>query len=205
MTIPTRSPDPAADGPTAARIRVAARVQVTRHRRLIRSPKDSHPLTRVMLKLYGRSTPPGYAVLTTTGRHSGRPRSTYVRVVREQDRMYLVMLRPPELAIRRPHALATWVWNIRADPAVTVRLRRRTYAGLVREIHDPGELRRARAAICDTVHLGDYGECLLHLKGLPTRAKIKDLHRYWCDTGITLAVEIRPVGGPPDVPLRRSS
>ncbi len=198
MTIPIRPHDAAADDdPTAARIRVAARIQVTRHRRLIRSPKDSHPLTRAMLRLYGRSTPPGYAVLTTTGRHSGRRRRTYVRVVREQDRLYVVMLRPPELAIRRPHALATWVRNIRADPAVTVQLRRHTYAGLVREIDDPAELQRARAAICDTVHLGDYGECLLHLKGLPTRAKIEDLHRYWFDTGIPLLVEIRPTDGPP--------
>lgn len=201
MTIPSRSHDQAADDPAGSdpagdQIRRAARIQVTRHRRLVRAPKHSHPLTRVMLRVYGRSTTPGYAVLTTTGRGSGRPRSTYVRVVREQDRLYAVMLRPPELAIRRPHAVSAWVWNIRADPNVTVRLRRHTFAGVVREIDDPAELRHARQAICDAVHPADYGECLLHLKGPPTRAKIKDLHRYWFDTGIPLLIEIRPVSGP---------
>jgi deazaflavin-dependent oxidoreductase (nitroreductase family) len=196
MTIGNRPQDPPADEQAAARIRVAARRQAPRHRRLVRGPTDSHWLTRTMLQVYGRrSTPPGYAVLTTTGRHSGRPRSTYVRVVREQDRLYAVMLRPPELAIRRPHAVATWVWNIRADPNVTVRLRRHTYDGVVREIVDPVELRCARQAICDAVHPADYGECLLHLKGMPTRRKIEDLHRYWVDTGIPLVIEIRPASG----------
>lgn len=193
MTIPSRGPDPTADDPAQARIRVAARRQVLLHRRLVEGPKDSHPLTRLMLKVYRRTTPPGYAVLTTTGRYSGQPRSTYIRVVRTQDRLYVVMLRPPELAIHRPDAVAAWVWNIRADPKVTVRLRRQTFAGVVREIGDPDELQRARSAICDTVHLADYGECLLHLKGLPTRTKIKGLHRYWLDTGIPLVIEIRPV------------
>jgi hypothetical protein len=38
--------------------------------------------------------------------------------------------------------------------------------------------------------LNDYGECSLHLRGLPTRAKIKDLHRYWFDTGIPLVIDL---------------
>jgi len=36
----------------------------------------------------------------------------------------------------------------------------------------------------------DYGECALHLRGLPTRAKIEELHRYWFDTGIPLVVDL---------------
>jgi hypothetical protein len=44
--------------------------------------------------------------------------------------------------------------------------------------------------LCETVSLMDYGECALHLRGLPTRAKIKELHRYWFDTGIPLAVDL---------------
>lgn len=72
-----------------------------------------------------------------------------------------------------------------------LRIGRRTYAGVAREISDPAELERAREAICETVHLIAYDECALHLRGLPSRAKIKELHRYWFDTGIPLVVELR--------------
>jgi len=40
------------------------------------------------------------------------------------------------------------------------------------------------------VHLIDYGECDLHLRGLPSRTKIKELHRYWFDTGIPIAIDL---------------
>jgi hypothetical protein len=70
-------------------------------------------------------------------------------------------------------------------------LRDATFHGLAREITDTAELRRARAAICETVHSLDYGECALHLRGLPTRTKIEDLHRYWFDTGIPVAIDGR--------------
>ena len=49
-----------------------------------------------------------------------------------------------------------------------------------------GEAQRIEA-----VNLFDYGECDIHLRGLPTRAKIKDLHRYWFNTGIPLVVDMR--------------
>ena len=62
--------------------------------------------------------------------------------------------------------------------------------GTAREIDDPVELERANEAICETVNASDYGECLLHLRGLPTRAKIKALHRYWFDTGTPIVVEL---------------
>jgi hypothetical protein len=52
------------------------------------------------------------------------------------------------------------------------------------------QLERARAAFVGTVHLFDYGECDVHLRGLPSRAKIDDLHRYWFETGIPLVVEL---------------
>jgi hypothetical protein len=73
---------------------------------------------------------------------------------------------------------------------VTLRLGRRTFTGVAREIDDPAELKSAREAICETVHVVDYGECLLHLRGLPTRSKIRELHRYWFETGIPIAVDL---------------
>jgi F420H(2)-dependent quinone reductase len=113
-----------------------------------------------------------------------------IRVVRRGDRAYLVQLRPPELAMRRPPAVAAWVWNIRANPNVTLRIRGGTFMGVARELTDASELEEARAAICRTGNLFDYAECSLHLRGMPTRAKIQDLRRYWFDTGIPLVVEL---------------
>ena len=59
---------------------------------------------------------------------------------------------------------------------------------MAREIDDPHELDEAKRAICETVHLTDYDECALHLRGFPTREKVMALHRYWFDTGIPLVV-----------------
>jgi F420H(2)-dependent quinone reductase len=96
--------------------------------------------------------------------------------------------------IERPQIVAGWVWNIRANPNVRLRLGLRTYSGVAREIEDPVELAKAREAICETVHLTDYDECFLHLRGLPTREKIKALHRDWFVTGIPIVVELSGKG-----------
>lgn len=174
----------------AAAIRAAARSEAPKHGRLLESARDGRILSAVMLRVFAVSTPPGHGVLTTTGRRSGKQRRNYVRAIRRQDKVYVVMLRPPALALERPLAVSSWVWNIRSNPNVYVRLRRHTFAGVAREISDPIELQQAREAICETVHLIDYGECRLHLRGRPSRSKIKDLHRYWFDTGIPLVIEL---------------
>jgi hypothetical protein len=101
-----------------------------------------------------------------------------------------MMLRPPELAKKRPTSTAAWVWNIRTNPRVELRLPGGTFTGTARELHDPEELAQAREALCETVNLFDYGECDLHLRGLPTRAKIEQLHGYWFETGIPMVVEL---------------
>jgi hypothetical protein len=113
-----------------------------------------------------------------------------VRVVRRGDKAYLLQLRPPELALERPNAAAGWVWNIRANPNVRLRIRGGNFPGIARELTDPAEVQQAREALCNTVALFDYGECDLHIRGLPSRAKIMQLHRYWFDTGIPLVVEL---------------
>lgn len=177
------------DDPTA--IREAALREAPKHRRLLRSPRDGRILSAIMLPFFALATPPGYAVLTTTGRRSGKQRRKCIRAIRRRDKAFIVQLRPPELAIERPTAVAAWVWNIRAKPNVRLRIGRRTYAGTAREIDDPLELAEAREALCETVHLIDYDECALHLRGLPTRDKITALHRYWFDTGIPIVVELK--------------
>ena len=139
--------------------------------------------------------PSGYGVLTTTGRRTGKVRRKCIRAIRRGDRAYIVQLRPPEVAMKRPTAVSAWVWNIRAQPRVSLRMRGGTFAGTARELHDPAELEQAREAICETVVPNDYGECALHLRGRPTREKIKELHRYWFDTGIPVVVELEETGG----------
>jgi deazaflavin-dependent oxidoreductase (nitroreductase family) len=185
------TPDDAAAPTRVAAIREAAMAEAPKHRRLLRSERDGRILSALMLPFLAIRAPAGYAVLTTTGRKSGIQRRKCVRAIRRGERVFIVQLRPPELAIERPNAVAAWVWNIRSNPNVRLRIGMRTYAGSAREIDDPLELEHAREAICATVHWTDYDECLLHMRGLPTREKIKALHRYWFDTGIPLVVELR--------------
>ena len=180
----------ATDSSEAARVRDAAAAEAPKHTRLIRSPRDGRVVNALTLLPILLLPPSAYGVITTTGRKTGKARRKCIRVVRRGDQAYLVQLRPPELAMTRPTAVSAWVWNIRANPNVKLRIRGGTFAGVARELTDPGELAKAREALCETVTLYDYGECILHLRGRPTRSKIQDLHRYWFDTGIPLVIEL---------------
>jgi len=175
----------------AAAIREAAVREETKHRRLITSPRHGQILSALMLPDYTFGTPPGHGVLTSTGRKTGKRRRKVVRAIRQGNHVYIVQLRPPTPAIQTPLKITAWVLNIRANPRIQLKLGRRTYAAVVREIETPAELARAREAFCEPVHIVDYGECLLHLKGLPSRQKIRDLHRYWFDTGVPLVAELQ--------------
>ncbi len=180
----------ATDSSEAARVRDAAAAEAPKHTRLIRSPRDGRVVNALTLLPILLLPPSAYGVITTTGRKTGKARRKCIRVVRRGDQAYLVQLRPPELAMTRPTTVSGWVWNIRANPNVKLRIRGGTFAGVARELTDPGELAKAREALCETVTPYDYGECILHLRGRPTRSKIQDLHRYWFDTGIPLVIEL---------------
>jgi deazaflavin-dependent oxidoreductase (nitroreductase family) len=176
----------------AAAIREAAIREKPKHRRWITSPKHGQILSGLMRPGYSAgSVPSGHAVLTTTGRKTGKPRHKVIRAIPRDDQVYIVQLRPPALAIDTPLSLAAWVLNIRADPHVQLKLGRRTCAATMREIEDPAELARAREIFCEPVHLVDYPECVIHLKGRPSARKIRDLHRYWFDTGVPLVAELQ--------------
>jgi deazaflavin-dependent oxidoreductase (nitroreductase family) len=180
----------ATDTSNAERVREAAAAHAPKHRRLIRSARDGRVVSALTLPLFLLLPQPGFGVITTTGRKTGKARRKCIRVVRRGHRAYLVQLRPPALAMARPTAVAAWVWNIRANPNVKLRIRGGTFAGVARELTDAGELAEARGVLCETVNLMDYAECHLHLRGLPTRSTIQDLHRYWFDTGIPLVIEL---------------
>jgi deazaflavin-dependent oxidoreductase (nitroreductase family) len=173
-----------------ASVRKAATEHAPKHKRLLRSASHGRLLSALMLPFLLVWPSSGYGVIATTGRRSGKRRRKCIRTVRRGSKVYIVQLRPPELAMSRPAAVSAWVWNIRSNPKVTLRIRGGTFSGVARELQDPAELAEARAAFCERVHPFDYGECSLHLRGLPTRAKIEDLHRYWFDTGIPLVVDL---------------
>jgi deazaflavin-dependent oxidoreductase (nitroreductase family) len=174
-----------------AAVREAAAEHASKHKRLIRSARDGRLLSAVMLPFFLVRPPSGFGVITTMGRKSGKARRKCIRMVRRGNKVYVVQLRPPELAKTRPSAVAAWVWNIRSNPDVELRIRGGTFRGIARELKEPAELAEAREAFCEAVHPFDYGECNVHLRGLPTRTKIKDLHRYWFDTGIPLVVDLK--------------
>lgn len=172
-------------------IRQAAAAEIGKHRRLLRTGRDGRILSALMLPLLRWAPPAGYGVLTATGRRTGRLRQRCVRMLRDGDRIYLVALRLPHIAVSNPAAVQAWLHNIRANPKVRVRIRGGTFDGDAREIADADERELARSLICDGVFPNDYGECALHLRGLPTRTKIQELHRYWFKTGIPIVIDLK--------------
>ncbi len=124
--------------------------------------------------------PTGVAELTTTGRKSGQPRSTFVRAYRDGARAYLV-------AITGEHTL--WLKNIRAHPTVTLRFGRKRFTGVARDPRDAAELAALRRAFTQT-HPFDYPENMVHRSGFPTRAKIVELHLAWLEGGTPLVVDL---------------
>ncbi len=186
---PAKSRSPAAVT-DPAQVRTAAAESEPSHKRIIRSASGGRALSALMLPFMLAVPPAGFGVLTTTGRRSGKTRRKCLRAIRRGDRAFLNMLRPPIVAVERPNIVTAWVLNLRADPAVRLRIRGGTFDGVARELTDPAELREAREVFCETVVPFDYGECNLHLRGIPSHAKIQELHRYWFDTGIPLVVDL---------------
>lgn len=156
-----------------------------------KSAQGGRILSAVMLPFFMVTPPAGFAVLTTTGRRTGKRRRKCVRAVREGNRAYLVMLGPALLGRTGPGTTSAWLWNVRSNPNVDLRIRGRTFAGVARELDDGPEKERAKEVYCEAVHAFDYMECNFHLGGRPTGARIKQLHRHWFDTGIPVAIDLR--------------
>lgn len=149
-------------------------------------------LSAMMLPFFLAMPPHGFGVLTTKGRRTGKTRRKCVRVVRDGDKAYLVMLGPALLGRTAPESTAGWLWNIRADPNVRLRIRGGTFAGMAHEIEDQAERQRAKEVYCSAVHRFDYVECDFHTGWRPTRDKVERMHRHWFDTGVPLAVDLAP-------------
>ena len=79
-----------------------------------------------------------YCYLTTRGRVSGRPHEIEIWFTAHGDTLYM---------LAGAGDRSDWVRNLRAEPAVTVRVRDTTYDATARVIQDPTEARRARTVV----------------------------------------------------------
>jgi deazaflavin-dependent oxidoreductase (nitroreductase family) len=175
---------------SSATPRDQARPQERKRNPFTRSARGGRVLSAMMLPFFTVRPPRGFGVLATTGRRTGKTRRKCVRVVRDGDSAYLVMLAPALVGKTGSQAVAAWLWNIRADPRVRLRIRGAEFAGSARELGEGPERERARGRYCEAVHAFDYMEYEFHIGGRPTRAKIQRLHRHWFETGIPLAIDL---------------
>lgn len=138
-------------------------------------------LSALQLPWFMLAPPSGFGVLTTTGRSTGKRRRKCVRVIRKEDRAFLVAI---------PGSAAAWIMNIRADPRVRLRIRGATRRGIAREIRDDQELQEALEAYCHTVHQFDHAAFDMHWPGRPTEPRIRQLLELWFDNGIPVGIDL---------------
>ncbi len=124
--------------------------------------------------------PRGFALLTVTGRRSGRPRQRPVRAVRRDDTLYAVAM----LGER-----SDWLRNVREEPRVGIKVGRQRYRGLAREIGDSAEQESALDIYVREVFPADYSDYAAYHWGWPTRRKIQEAHRRWAAEGVMVAID----------------
>lgn len=125
--------------------------------------------------------PPGFGILTTIGRRTGKPRRQSVRAIRDRDQVVVVCMMGER---------AAWLQNIRAHPQVTIRLGNQTLRGSAYEVVDPAQKQRAAEVYIGTTNPSDYFDYAVYHWGFPTRAKIERAHRRWFDEGIPVIMEL---------------
>jgi deazaflavin-dependent oxidoreductase (nitroreductase family) len=148
----------------------------------INSPTGGRVLSALQLPLFLLRAPPGYGVLTTTGRRSGKRRSRCVRAIRRGDRAYVV-------AIKGKGGLTGWARNALANDEVRLRTREGDFRGRARRL-EPRERQDARDAYCEDLGRFEYLEYRNWRRGRPTEAKIRELHRLWFEQGTPLVIEL---------------
>ncbi|GEM_PF-1757693 len=150
-------------------------------RNRLHTPQGARILNAVIRPLWARFPPRGFGLITTVGRRSGRVRHRPVRVIVTDHTAYLVAI---------VGEYSDWLRNLRAAPRVGLRARGIRTTGRARGLHDETETRNARELYCRRVHLCDYVECFLHLRGRPSRRKFEQLHERWFRMGTPLAIDI---------------
>jgi deazaflavin-dependent oxidoreductase (nitroreductase family) len=126
-------------------------------------------------------TPSGLALVTTTGRKSGKRRARAMRAVVDGKRAYVAAI----LGNR-----SDWVRNVRADPNVTIKLGGTTYRATARELIDPAERARAAAIYRPVAGWYDYFDYVSFVWGLPTRGNVLRVHDEWFNTGTPVVFQL---------------
>ena len=134
--------------PDQAQPAPAQRARERKRNPFIRSAGGGRVLSGMMLPWFKLRPPPGFGVLTTIGRRSGKKRPRCVRAIRDGDVAYLVAIGGKR---------AAWVKNIEDNPNVELRIRDGSFTARARELRED-ERARARRIYCDTLNHFDYDE-----------------------------------------------
>jgi deazaflavin-dependent oxidoreductase (nitroreductase family) len=129
--------------------------------------------------------PPGFALLTVTGRRTGKRRRRPIRAIRDRSTLYAVAILGEK---------SDWLRNLRANPRATARVGVRTRGITLREITDPAEREKAAQLYIDTVVPYDYFDVPIVDWTVPTPARIRKSHRTWLKVGILVALELESAG-----------
>lgn len=129
------------------------------------------------------AAPKGFAVLTTTGRRTGRLRHSNVRLITRGRQAFLVSIAGTQ---------NSWIKNLQDNPEVELRLGRQNHMGRARPPCDDHERQRARDTYCQTVNWFDFVSSLVNQRGVPSRRRIVEMHSRWFDQGVVLVIELRP-------------
>ncbi len=127
-------------------------------------------------------TPDGLAVVTTTGRKTGKQRHRAMRVVRDGNRAYAVALLG---------TTAAWIHNIRAEPNVRIKLGGKTYAAKASEITSTTDLARAAEIYRPVAGWYDYVDFANFVWSIPTSDKLLNIHDEWFQTGTRVVFELQ--------------
>jgi deazaflavin-dependent oxidoreductase (nitroreductase family) len=125
--------------------------------------------------------PRGFALLTVTGRRTGKRRRRPIRAIRDGTTLYAVAI----LGER-----SDWLRNLRANPRATARVGTRTRDIDMREITDPTEREKAEHLYVETVAPYDYFDVPIVDWTFPTPARIRKSHRDWLHRGILVALDL---------------
>jgi deazaflavin-dependent oxidoreductase (nitroreductase family) len=131
-------------------------------------------------------TPRGYAIITTIGRNSGKPRTRAVRAVLDGRQVYCVALLGKK---------SSWLANIRSNPNVTIRLGTKTFAATARKVTDPDERARAANAYRPIAGWYDYFDYINFVWSLPTRSRLLAAHDRWFESGVPVAFDLAESAG----------
>ncbi|MGV0815631.1 nitroreductase/quinone reductase family protein [Mycolicibacterium boenickei] len=113
---------------------------------------------RLTMPLYRRfcGFAPGWAVIETTGRHSGTPRQTPVGAQLRQNALWIVVC---------DRARSQYVKNIAADPRVRVQVHGRWHTGVAHLLeHDNPRRRLLRMNPVNSLHIGIAGPDLATMR-----------------------------------------